>query len=336
MATDDYYLNILPSYIFYDQLDTANNDNYISDQSAYWNTFIKQQSIRNISTFDTLVKGLYYASHLNKKHTFYDERWNYLYFWTGLKVLDSNDASSFSDVMTVLKSVRDHTDKNEEYDELIKISKEHFRELKKIYDYLQNYETIEFRISPDNSECSLMYKEYVESSYSAYNDIKSKCQRNYIDHYCKIFNRFEQKYKKNIKNLTCTGNQIPKKELEISDFEDSEGDISPHRQYAQASHLSSDPEGVTRDMAIGTGDVSPSSGSTNAISTVFPVLGSASLLFIFLKFTPLGSRLHNTIFSKRIIRNNEEEDAQEILDNSYEFAHTNMEENAHHIAYHSM
>ncbi|SBT57435.1 PIR Superfamily Protein [Plasmodium ovale wallikeri] len=316
MATEDYYLNILPSYIFYDQLDTAKNDNYISDESDYWNTFIRQQSIRTISTFDTLVKGFYYASHLNKGHTFYGERWNYLYFWTGLKVLESNDDSSFSDVMTVLKSVRDYTDKNEEYDEFIKISKEHFKELKEIYDYLQNYETIEFRISPLNSECSLMYKEYVENSYRAYNDIKSKCQGNDIDHYCKIFKLFEQKYKKDIKKLTCTGNQVPKKEQQILDFEDSEG--------------------VTRDMAIGTGDVSPPSGSTNAISTVFPLLGSASVLFIFLKFTPLGSRLHNTIFSKRIIRNNGEDDAQEILDNSYEFSHTNMEENSHHIGYHSM
>ncbi|SBT72970.1 PIR protein [Plasmodium ovale] len=335
MATEDYYLNILPSYIFYDQLDTAKIDNYIRDEYPYWNTFIKNQGIRTISIFDTLVKGFYYASHLNEGHTFYGERWNYLYFWTGLKVLDSKDDSSFSDVMTVLKTVIEHTEQSKDYDELIKISKEDFRELKKIYDYLQNYETIEFRIRPHNSECSLMYKEYVQNSYRAYTGIKSKCQDNTIDHYCKIFNRFEQKYKKDIKNLTCTGNQVPKKEQQILDFEDLEGDDRAHRQSAQASHLSADPEGLTRDMAIGTGDVSPSSGSTKAISTVFPLLGSASLVFFFLKFTPFGPRLYNNIFGKEINRNNEEEE-QEILDNSYEFVHTNMEENSHHIGYHSM
>ncbi|SBT30664.1 PIR Superfamily Protein [Plasmodium ovale wallikeri] len=338
MATEDYYLNILPSSIFYDKLDRAKDDEYIREQNPYWKIFIREQSIKTLSIFNTLVKGFYYVSHMHEDEMFYDDRWNYLYFWTGLKVLDNKYDSSFSEVMDVLKSVRDRTDKNIEYYDLINTSKEHLKDLKQVYDYLQNYETIELRISPHNSECSLMYKEYVQNSYASYNDMKRKCKNYDTEHHCKVFNILETKYKKkDIKDLTCSGTQVPQKVLELQDFKDSEEDEDGlQRHGTPASHILSVSGGFTRDMTIGDRNVSPSSGYTSALMTAFPLLGTASLAFFFLKFTPIGSRFYSSIFRKQIVRCNEEEEAQEILGNSYEFLRTNIEDTKHNIAYHSM
>lgn len=285
LTSQDYYLNILPSSIFYDKLDRAKEDEYIREQNPYWKTFIREQRIKTLSIFDTLAKGFYYVSHMREGDMFYDDRWNYLYFWTGLKVLDNKYDSSFSEVMAVLKSVRDRNDQNDEYYELINTSKEHLKDLKQVYDYLQNYGTIELRISPHNSECSLMYKEYVQNSYATYNVMKGKCKGKDTEHHCKVFNRLETKYKKkDIKDLTCSGIQVPQKVLEVQDFNDSEEDEHSLQGHGTpVSHLAPVPGEFTRDMTIGDRNVSPSSGSTSSLTTVFPLLGTASLAFFFLK-----------------------------------------------------
>ncbi|SBT55952.1 PIR Superfamily Protein [Plasmodium ovale wallikeri] len=335
---EDPDISVLQSEVMYHKLDKG-SDGYITDNGAFWEGVIKTNVLKTLPIFPTLAKAFYYVCTMKSNEgKLYDERWNYLYFWTRLKVLEN---SSFSDIMDLLKIVKSVNDSSKPYDkDMFDINTQEFMDLKKIYDYLQNYHTIYLKVgSSDNAPCTAEYKKYITTSYDLYIKEKVKCEYNDKDSYCKVVNRFVREYgKKDIIKLSCNGTKDPKEpqieEEEEEDFGEIESADPARRDTPHASHLSRG-QIDTDDTEIPDGYVSHYSGSTNAISTVFPLLGTASLAFFFLKFTPLGSRLYNSILRKQIIGTNEEE-AQEILENSYEFSNSNFEENSHHIAYHNM
>ncbi|SBT56282.1 PIR Superfamily Protein [Plasmodium ovale wallikeri] len=345
---DDPDLKDLHTNVIYYKLDTAPND-YINDNNLLWSSFIKNHPMKGLSIFDALAKGLYYVSTMNKRDdTFYDERWNFLYFWAGLKILEnteSSENSEFASVMVLLKAARSVYDKEEgSYEDYMStIKKDEFKNLKEVYDYLQNYKSIILKIGFSGSiPCTSRYKDYVTKAHELYISEKQKCQGNDKDEYCKILKSFLHKHAETfLIKPKCTGTKVvvPHSEGDPQNSVRREGLASQHQSHGhgdQVLYSAPGPAEKTRGMSFPDGDISPSSGSTGALSTVFPLLGTASLAFFFLKFTPLGSRLRSSIFRKHIIQSNEEEEAQEILENSYEFAPTNMEDTAHHIAYHSM
>ncbi|SBS94733.1 PIR Superfamily Protein [Plasmodium ovale curtisi] len=349
-AEEDPDLNELPSNYMYYKLDTASKD-YIKNGNIFWENTIGKHRMNKLIIFPALAKGLYYVSTMNKSDiTFYDERWNYIYFWSGLKMLensessDSSESFSFKDLMDLLKMVRSVNDQGSRYmDDMLNINKDKFKDLKDVYDYLENYESINLKIdSSGNSPCTARYKEYVTKAHELYKREKVRCEHNNSDRECKILNSFLTKRGNPfITQPKCTGTKSVKPHSDRKDPHDrvdSEGSELHHEAHRLGSEILLSPlgdAGQTREMSLPGGVVPPSSGSTNAISTVFPLLGIASLAFFFLKFTPIGSRLYNSIFSKQIIRTNVEE-SQELLENSYEFSNTNIEENSHHIGYHSM
>lgn len=53
------------------------------------------------------------------------------------------------------------------------------------------------------------------------------------------------------------------------------------------------------------------------------------------QFSPLGSWLYNSIFKKKFIGKYEQEEEPEILEYPYSFAHRNVADSAHNIAYHT-
>ncbi|SBT55757.1 PIR Superfamily Protein [Plasmodium ovale wallikeri] len=335
MAVEDSEITSLHSNVIYYKLDKASKVDLPEDDD-YWNVFMKKSNIQYSRNSTAILKVFYYIAKLDSNQIFYLERWNYLYFWLGLKLLENSENSVFKQVMSALHTVRSsNVENSDKYnDDMFKIDTEQFMNLKKIYDYLQNYTSIKARINYPGAPCSASYKDYVTKTYNFYIGEKRKCVQNDTDDYCKVVNRFIGEYENDLKELTCTGNVSPETAAaEDLQYSTSEGSSTVYGGQGARSPLGQ--KGESLGMSHPGGDLSPSSVSTNALSTVFPLLGTASVAFIFLKFTPLGSRLHSSIFGKQIIQSNEEE-AQEILENSYEFPQTNIEDTAHHIAYHSM
>ncbi|SBT84203.1 PIR protein [Plasmodium ovale] len=336
---EDPDISVLESAVMYHKLDKG-SDGYITDNGAFWEGVIKRYFLRNLPIYPTLAKAFYYVCTMKSNEgTIYDERWNYLYFWTRLKVLEN---SSLSHIMSLLKTVKSVNDSSKPYNnDMFDVSTQEFMNLKKIYDYLQNYDTIHLKVgSSDNAPCTAEYKKYITTSYDLYIKEKAKCASKYIDNYCKVVNRFVNEYgKKDIIKLSCNGTKDPKQTQMEDEQEEGlkdRGHSSPlQSEDARASHLLSGPQADTVHLEMDADVVVPSSGSTNVISTVFPLLGTASLAFFILKFTPLGSSLYNRIFYKQINRTNIEE-PQELLENNYEFSNTNIAENLHHIGYHNM
>ncbi|SBS94272.1 PIR protein [Plasmodium ovale] len=335
MAVEDSEITALPSKVTYYKLDEASKVD-LPQKNPYWNDYIKNSNIKYSRNSTAILNVFYYIKNLDTNEIFYRERWNYLYFWLGSKLLDSLENSVFKQVMNALHTVRSTNVENSDMynDDMFKIGTEEFMNLKKIYDYLQNYTKIKARIDYPGAPCSALYKDYVTKTYSFYKKEKERCAQNDTDNYCKVFNRFLREYVNEIKELTCTGN-TPSEKHEAQYLADSGRERSSAGYGGQGAHSLLGQEGEARGMSHSDGDVSYSLVSTNALSTVFPLLGTASVAFFFLKFTPLGPRLHNSIFRKNIIQSNDEE-AQEILENAHEFSQTNVDDTAHHIAYHSM
>ncbi|SBT55358.1 PIR Superfamily Protein [Plasmodium ovale wallikeri] len=341
----------LQSEIIYHKLKNNPKD-YTKDTSDFWKTTISKHPMKVLDIFPTLVKGIYFVSTMNEgEYAFYDERWNYLYFWTGIKViensedpedLEDSDSSYFSQLMNLLKMVRSYTDKKKvPYDKnMLMINTDEFQNLKKIYDYLQNYQTIQLRIgSTGNASCTPRYKDYLNNTHNLYTSEKKKCEDN-SSNYCKTVNSFVHTYGKNfMTKLSCDGMKDPTRKLESHegrrDYVPSASQHHLHENGAQESHSPSGQGQDSVNIVVDPRDIPSPSGSISAASTVFPLLGTASLLFFFVNFTPLGSRLHNNIFRKQITGNNEEE-AQEMLEHSYEHSHGNIEENMYQISYHNM
>ncbi|SBS91387.1 PIR Superfamily Protein [Plasmodium ovale curtisi] len=336
MAVEDSEITSLHSNVIYYKLDKASKIDLPQD-NGYWNVFMKNSNIQHSRNSTDILKVFYYIAKLNSNEIFYLERWNYLYFWLGLKLLENSENSVFKQVMSALHTVRSsNVENSDKYnDDMFNIDTEEFMNLKKIYDYLQNYTSIKLRIDYPGAPCSALYKDYVTETYNFYIEEKRKCMQRGTDNYCKVVNRFILKYENDIKQLTCTGKTSPEKPA-AEDLDDSRSERHSTVPDGEGVNSPLGQEEKYLGMSLNGEDVSHSSGSTNTISTVFPLLGTATLAFFFLKFTPIGSRLYSSILRKQIIQSSGEEEPQEILGNSYEFPHTNVEDSTHHIAYHSM
>ncbi|SBT74097.1 Plasmodium vivax Vir protein, putative [Plasmodium ovale] len=322
MVTEDYDISGLPSYIFYSKLDRAPED-YSKLGPPSWAYFVTNHEIKKKSIFNALLKAFYYVSYYDKSdEPFYGEQWNYLYFWVGLKVLNELEESSFSQVMDVLKAVRSVMDNNEEYNDMLKITTKHFKDLKEIYDYSQNYNSIYALIGPPNSDCTSSFKQYVEKGYNDYNTMKGKCSGNNSDDYCKIFHRFEKTYNMNkITKLTCTGTKAPEVRLQARH---SAMPFIPQAQGPEGSVLKLEMGDMLHGMSIPKGGTPTPADSAD----VFPI----SLLF-----SPVRSWLYNKVLKKEIIRNIEDEkESEEIFQDSYVYSNRDFIDTSPHIPYHNM
>ncbi|SBT56583.1 PIR Superfamily Protein [Plasmodium ovale wallikeri] len=87
---------------------------------------------------------------------------------------------------------------------------------------------------------------------------------------------------------------------------------------------------------------SQNSQSPIKLSVILPIIlctavGIFLFLYLFYKFTPLGSLLSTIVLKKKIIRHNfQDEKDEESLENPYESIYINTQNNEHHISYYQM
>ncbi|SBT54955.1 PIR Superfamily Protein [Plasmodium ovale wallikeri] len=319
MSTTDYSLSILSSNIFYNRLDTASHD-YSDKEKSFWNNYIKTSYIKETGISDNILKAFYYVSYLNAKDTFYNERWNYLYFWVGFKVLEKLGNVAFTKVIPIIKNVKEHIHGPKyEYD-ILKIGSDKFKDLKTIYDYFENYNSINLKIGGNNPDCTQMYKQYVDSSYAVYENIKNACLHNGEEEYCKLFNYIVNKHNNIVlEKLTCNGNKPPlsveehKKIMALDTVEDVGLEQQVHEDGT--SHSTSD----------------------NMMQTFFPILGIFSFLFLLYNFTPFRSWLDNILSKKEIIKHNlYEDESEELFESQNKSSYTDRHYNRNDINYHSI
>ncbi|SCA81930.1 Plasmodium vivax Vir protein, putative [Plasmodium vivax] len=135
----------------------------------------------------------------------YAKRWDFLYYWIGEKNFEKlKNESNFQKIMHILDDVKLQFDNNKYTYDFSKISKNEFTQLKFIYDYVQDYETIQRTISQDNVECSTKISEHIKKCFQEYNTLKSRCTPR-EDKFCQIFKYIiGQNGNKELTELKCS------------------------------------------------------------------------------------------------------------------------------------
>ncbi|SBT55646.1 PIR Superfamily Protein [Plasmodium ovale wallikeri] len=319
MSEIDYDLSILNSNVCYRKLDNV-QDVFIDDDEDFWNRYIKNACINKTSIFRSLLNAFHYVAYFKREEDIiFKERWNYLYFWVGSKALKNiSENCSFGTFISILKSVKTRMHEVPyEYD-IEKISSRDFQDLKTVFDYVINYDSIKLKIGGHTSDCTQLYKQYVDSSYEVYKNLESRCQNNVNEEYCKFFNYIVKKQKDTIlKPLTCNGTMKP---LSVEQYKES---------ISRDVLLDSEPKEQIQGAK--------SSGTDNMMPTFFPILGIFSILFTLYNITPFRSWLHNILAQNQTIQHGiYEEEIHEFFENEYEPLDSNSEINRNHITYHSI
>ncbi|SBT55855.1 PIR Superfamily Protein [Plasmodium ovale wallikeri] len=336
---EDEILNTLNSYIFYGRLD---REKYLPDytNAGFWhyvyNIFPTYKEISDIpSISNTLLKGFYHVSNMGTGTSFYEERWNYLYFWMGTKVFEAlRERSKFSTIMHVAKIIRDHFDSaNKINDHIYETDANNFSDLKRTYDYIQNYDTIENKFLDIHFKCTEKFDEYIKNSQSSYEKLKELCQT-YDGTLCKAFSFIEnRKGKKDLSKFKCEHFKSPSTAMDRDKGQPQEQPLgASFKQGDQIMHSVGQVPGIGGEEFHHVD--SPSSLS---FGIALPILGIIFLLFVLYKFTPVGPWLHTRHWiKKRILRNDENNEVQEnetLLDYVYEDKDGNEEHNMQHISY---
>ncbi|SBS95601.1 PIR Superfamily Protein [Plasmodium ovale curtisi] len=343
MVEEDKDLADLPSFRFYAELDKG-YENLLYGYDDFFEDFVKvrlknSEHISNIK--ESLLNAFIYIANMRSRHNQYDDRWDYLYYWTGDKVYKIvQNVSDFKDIMGVIDSLKTHVDNNSgKYnDDLFKIEKDQFINLKKLYDYSQNYQAIKLKTAPYDYKCSYLYNKYIKDSYELYSRIKTECSSDTrTTPYCRIFRNIEiNNLKDNTSRLLCFHVHDP-----IISEEKGTG-----RQQAldEKSRLRGSGDGAFSMGTRGGSLEHYSSGSqdneTSAINSgnptaiILPVLGLFIMSFLLYKFTPLKTMIHNHFIRKKINQWDADADTiEESLIDKYEIEDDNSEMNSNHIGY---
>ncbi|SBT73182.1 Plasmodium vivax Vir protein, putative [Plasmodium ovale] len=333
MPTTDVDLKILPSYIFYDNLDIG-LEYYDSEDEQYWE-FIKNTHIKDTSITEILLKGFHYICYMHSGKYLYSKRWDYLYYWMGNKIINNlGDSVSFRDVMFTLKAVKSKCDEKNPYDEnIFGITTEEFKKLKKVYDYFENYSTIFEKIGYNSTDCTLELKKHVDDSFQNYNIVKAECAGKVNEHYCKMFQELVKKYEKDdLKKLTCNGTKNPTASSEDERVQYRE--VQSRGTGLHEPHLQTDSEGRIQDRSMHGGHISNNSSFDNVMPILFPIFGIFCVFFILYKFTPFGTWVNVKLLRKKVIQYDiDSKETEELLENTYEFSSTNKENKEHYVVY---
>ncbi|KMZ83214.1 hypothetical protein PVBG_05184 [Plasmodium vivax Brazil I] len=135
----------------------------------------------------------------------YAKRWDFLYYWIGEKIFEKlKNESNFQKIMHILDDVKLQFDNNKYTYDFSKISKNEFTQLKFIYDYFQDYETIQRTISRDNVACSTNSSKHIIKCFQEYNTIKLRCASS-EERFCQIFKDIiAENGNKELKGITCS------------------------------------------------------------------------------------------------------------------------------------
>ncbi|VUZ99320.1 PIR protein [Plasmodium vivax] len=126
------------------------------------------------------------------------------------------------------------TDKNCNIDDARTYSDEDFNKINDLFDYAQDYDTIERAINPTTKECSDEYMSYLKKGIQTYNEIKQDCSNNSHKPNCVQFSKLKSIYEMNsssnnmyemdnLSNKICEiENPSLKIALEVFDFPDDD------------------------------------------------------------------------------------------------------------------
>ncbi|SBT83455.1 PIR protein [Plasmodium ovale] len=201
-----------------------------------------------------------------------------------------------------------------------------FKEMKKLYDYVTDYETINRKLQDPEFMCSEKYKQYIEDGVDVYNKAKSGCETK-ENIYCAEYRRIKNYITDDIlSKLKCTKEKP--KALSVS-----EGHSHLREQTARSQHEGTPPYGLDSGPEL---DSNLHSHSSKSIAIIFPLIGILLIFFFLFKFTPLVALLRHRLLKKKITGPYQDKDEkEEFLSCIQDHSSINTENSAHNVGYHA-
>ncbi|SBT56110.1 PIR Superfamily Protein [Plasmodium ovale wallikeri] len=210
--------------------------------------------------------------------------------------------------------------------DIYNIKRDDFEKLKVVYDFYQDYQTIQHRITAQEKKCSSNLFKYIENSKEQYNHFDTTCSKSKEGdnlHICKEFEYIKNVDRSiDISKVSCTESKELQKRIEQHDGSSREGGMESSHMY--------------QDSQVQHGASTHSISSQIAMAIIFPFFGIILILFILHKFTPFGSLLRGYLLKNKLIRfKMDGEGIDDLLDNTYDFEGTKLEK-GQHIRYHPL
>ncbi|SBS91880.1 PIR protein [Plasmodium ovale] len=337
MATTDKDLSILPSFRFYHYLE--NGYGALKSEELFWD-LLEKSLLTHTGVYDihhTLLNKFYLVTYMEQHRSSYNERWDFVYYWVSEKLhKNTKHHSSFEGVIGILNTVKNKFDKKDYDDAFFDITLQESMDLKKIYDYSENYVIIEKKVR-ESSECTKEYIQYIKESIEKYNEAKSLCEIQKGKAFCKIFDSIRKKYENDKLSKLKYDNCKPKEDsnaLQADQLQNlqhgdrGQGDVA----RGDFSHARGD---ETDSVSEGNNLSNQDSGVPSAV--IFPILGVFLVSFVLYKFTPFGQWSRTHLHRKNITKGEESDEfSGETLTNSFETPDMYSNTLEHSIGYHSM
>ncbi|SBT02080.1 PIR Superfamily Protein [Plasmodium ovale curtisi] len=210
---------------------------------------------------------------------------------------------------------------------LYRIEDNEFNNLKVLYDLYDNfYNGINiYRGTYQKQTCNNVCPYKIKCAI-LFNDNIDKCPLSNKSKFCEELEKFRKKYTSDSICAHCS---------EAPTLEPRKNDGYVERRTSTGEEDSN--LRMRRDT-----QESPNSQSFIKLSVITPIIlctavGIFLFLYLFYKFTPLGSLLYTMLLKKKIIRHNfQDEKDEESLGNPYESTCINTQNNEHHISYYPM
>ncbi|SBS82450.1 PIR Superfamily Protein [Plasmodium ovale curtisi] len=259
-------------------------------------------------------------------NTYNNKNCEYLNYWTYDKLInnnfkvDKNDLSKskvIGNITTLWKVYSDFYPNCQL--KKFNMSTEHFKYMKQLHDYSQNYLSIKEKLCFGKKSCKACYCTYINNVINVYTAVQKECQSPEGKELCTIFRAIEQE--KNPKNLL----------LEMKCNEESVDEFLPVGHQFSMGH--EDGSNMDGEDDLGSSlERSPSRAGLNAGLSILGI--SVTSFFLMYKFTPFQNWLNTVI--RRLNRNKyfvDKEETDEMLSYSSETEDANLQNNKINVSY---
>ncbi|SBT74558.1 PIR protein [Plasmodium ovale] len=257
------------------------------------------------------------------------------------KVSDDFKHTKFNDIKTKITNIWKENDLQSTctWHFISYIEDSDYDKIKKLYEYALNYHTFKSYFVTRNKPCDTEYKNYIEESIRIYEEAKYKCtsDSNAKSLLCIALQDVKSEYKNNeLSTITCNGQiSIESIRQEVqSSLTQQQAILSQQAGASQSDSDQSERENLVQSHESAPEETPSFSYTQKATSVVFPLFGILLSFFLFYKFTPAGTWLHDHLQSKKNVSFNlNEEEAHDLLENTHNTIIENS--NTHHlVGYH--
>ncbi|SBT84389.1 PIR protein [Plasmodium ovale] len=324
----------LPSRINYRILDKTLSDH---DYFSQCNENNIPDILKKLNGFDKICKMIAYNLYQFDRIPSYGEvvqsPCEVLKFWAYDKLIQSLTDSVGDDIYSIRAQFGNlwntFENKHECIFDILAYDQKNFNNLKVFYDYANDYSDIQRKVENHGFTCTKEYKQYIEKGNEIYNKITKECNNPASNIYCTYVQKIMNHYKgKILTELDCTV-----KSAELTDEGEQEHTVQALGHFHRG-HTSYGSDSLMGDSHLRDADELSTSHSTVPMAIGSSLFGILFILFIFYKFTPLGSWVRERFLRRKMLGLNEQEvETHELLEHEYDPLNMNAQNSIHHIRY---